>query len=331
MQEFTYKNDSISNIKSSNKDILSPTSIVTKGYNSNEITIGKTIANNLKGEIFHKNFVEYLSLAYGSHNGIIIKPDYFWYTILSEIAIIVKDDVENFREVFTDSKDKKDIKILSDDPVIIDVNILTNEIFKIIPSILKKENIVCNFSTSTPDSLFAFTTCFLDTVSPYYNYMMFMCGFNKIKVLGDINDYNKMIENINTLIEIFSKSSKMIKYLNKVKKEIVNIILNFNNAEYWNKIFYLKQCGSGHQTEVKGWITEFFSKIIDPQYVSNFNTHISEINYKNLSTGKDYIMRVGLLSSIIEDDYLVPSYEYVIIEKIKNEIFKINKRNSSIS
>lgn len=294
--EFIYKNDKIGTIKSTTKPV--------------------SVANNIQGTVIHRNYLDYLSKCYASHNGIVIKPDYIWYTILCEMAIIIKDNPEAYRKVFTDSQEKKDVQVLTLDPVVMPIDTLTKEVFKLIPSGLKQDDVILNFSTTTQSSTFAFSTSFLDAASPYYNYMMYMCGYNKIKVLGSIEDYEMMSDAISRLKNIYDGTDTvMINYLNKSDENVQNIIYNWENKDFWNKIFYLEECGSGSQVEAKGWFTDFFNKYPSVGYVENFSTHISIVEYKNIDTDKDYVMNSGLLSSIIEGDYLIPDFEFYVLEK----------------
>lgn len=48
--------------------------------------------------------------------------------------------------------------------------------------------------------------------------------------------------------------------------------------------------------------------------IKSFPKHVAKIEYKNLSSGISYQMKVGILSSIIKDGYLVPDFEYGVNE-----------------
>jgi len=293
MKEFIYKNDTIKEIKRNTP----PTSIM----------------NNLTGSVYHRNYLDYLSKCYASHNGIVIKPDYIWYTILCEIAIKIKDNPENYRQIFTTSDGKTDILVYTDDPILMPIDDLIDEVFKFIPSGISKEDILLNFSTTTDSSKFCFSTAFLDAVSPYYNYMMYMCGFNKIKVLGTIEDYEMIRSKLITLSPIFG--SEMLEYFSKCSTVIKNIIEHFDDQDFWKDIFYVELCGSGHQEEVKGWFSDLYDKYPNIGYVENFSSHVSLVEYKNISTNFSYKMSSGILSSTIEEDYLLPDFGYYINEK----------------
>ena len=294
--EFIYKNDPI------------------KPVDSNYLKKAPSLKDNLSGTVFHRNYLEYLSLCYATHNGIVVKPDYIWYTILCEMSTIIKSDPEKYRPIFTDSDGKKDIQVMTGDPVLMPIDDLIKELFKQIPSELKQDDILLNFSTTDKSSTFGFSTSFLDAASPYYNYMMYMCGYNKIKVLGSVDDYKMMLSSLDRLKVIFDQvgTSKMEVYFIKTRIWVEAITAHFDDKNWWNQIFYVELCGSGHQEEVKGWFSELFAKYPSVGYVGNFSTHISVVEYKNLSTDMKYVMNSGIFSSEVDGDYLVPNFGFYI-------------------
>lgn len=292
--EFIYKNDEIKPVRKGSK----PSSMM----------------DTFTGTVFHNNYLDYLSKCYSSHNGIIVKPDYIWYTILCEMAVIVKNEPEKFRKIFTDSNIKKEVSVFTDHPVVMPIDTLIEEVFKLIPSELKKSDILLDFSTLTKKSIFGLSTAFLDAVSPYYNYSMYMCGYNKINVFGVVGDYQLIVDSMLRLVSIF-EGTHITTYFAKCLVTLNAIIDNFDDKEFWKNIFYVTYCGSGHQEEAEGWFKDLFDVYPDVAYVSNFSSHISVIKYKNLDTGKSYEMKSGILSSVESSDYLVPDFEFYINEK----------------
>jgi len=73
---------------------------------------------------------------------------------------------------------------------------------------------------------------------------------------------------------------------------------------------------SGHQTEVKGWITEMFIKVPRPGYVDNFPTNVAKVSYKFLDTNQNFELKYGLFSSNIKDGFLIPDFGYIINEQL---------------
>jgi hypothetical protein len=294
-----------------------------KDFNGKSTQKPTALNDNIKGTVFHENYLQYLSTAYATHHGIVIKPDYIWYTILCEIAMLVKKEPAKYQQIFTDSKKKKEVSVPTLDPVVMPINTLIDALFDLIPKGLSREDILLNFSTTGKADTFGFSTAFLDAASPYYNYSMYMCGFNKIKVLGTVEDYKRMLKAINHLVlDIFDmpdEISPVMEYLMKIALIVEDLKLNFDNREFWAGIFYVEFCGSGHQEEVRGWFSNLFAKYPDVGYVQNFSTHLSVINYKNITTDKEYTMNSGILSSVVENDYLMPEFEYYINEIITNK------------
>lgn len=269
------------------------------------------LKDNIKGDVFHDTYLDYLYHGYAKHYGIVVKPDFVWFTILNEINRTVKSTPEDYREIFTDSNNKKEVSVFKDDPIVMPIDSLLESVFKLIPKGLKKDDVVLNFSTSTANSKFAFSTSFLETASPFYCYLMFMCGFNKINVLGTIGDYEMMKQSITDLSIVFS-GKKIVKYFNKVSKLIDKIIIGFEDEKFWKDIFYVEECGSGSQQIVKGWFHKLFDDFDGYKMMKAFPKHTAIVEYKNLSTNLSYKMQVGIFSSIIEDGYLIPDFEFGI-------------------
>lgn len=271
------------------------------------------LKDNIKGNVFHDTYLNYLYHGYAKHYGIVVKPDFIWFTILNEISRIVKENPEHYREMFTDSTNKKEVSVFTDDPIVMPIDSLLESVFKLIPKGLDKNNVLLNFSTSTASSKLAFSTSFLEAASPFYCYSMFMCGFNKINVLGTIADYEMMKQSITNLSIVFT-GKKIVKYFNKVLGLIDKIIVGFEDDNFWKDIFYVEKCGSGSQQIVKGWFHKLFDDFDGYKMMKAFPKHVAIVEYKNLSTGLSYKMQVGIFSSIIEDGYLIPDFEFGINE-----------------
>jgi len=271
----------------------------------------KYLEDNIKGSVFHDTYLNYLHLSYAKHYGVVVKPDFIWFTILNEISRFINKNPETYRHIFTTSLEKTDILVRTNDPVIIPVDLLLEKTFEHIPSELKKNFITLKFSTNTKYSDLAFAASFLESASPFYNYMMYACGFNKIKVLGTITDYNIIMNTILELKVVF-KNTSIDQYLDTTYKLMNNIVNNFENKEFWKNIFYVESCGSGSQQIVKGWFHKLFADFSGYKMLKSFPKHISVIKYKNITTDMNYEMQVGMFSSVVEDGFLVTDFEFGI-------------------
>lgn len=278
----------------------------------------ETVRDCINGEYRHTNYLEYLQMAWGSHHGIVLSPDIFWFILLNESASHIKDNSEHYRGLFTTSPEgKTNIVVPTSDPQLISLDLITDELKKLVPTDI--DIFIPKFSTSTPASAFAFKAAFADAMSPYYNYMMFMCGISKIQLQGTNEDWNKLSEGIDKLKSLLNKDENITAYFDKIKGISNSIIseLETPNVNFWKDMFNLERCGSGGQVDVKGWIVDLYIKKPRPAYVNNFPTNAAKVSYTLLNTNQKFELKYGLFSSNVEDGFLVPDFGYIINEEIK--------------
>lgn len=322
MKEFVYKNDNVRKIsKLSNDDIanLVKEKIGTKNISGFESTIyskPNVIYDNLNKEaITHNNYLNYLELTYDRDYGAIIKPDFIWYTILCEMSRIIKNDVDIFQKYFTTSKEKELIVTTScDNNYELNINNIYDQLLEKIPIGLT-DNLICpKFTTVTKDSKFAFRSAFLDAMKVYYNYGYWCCGYNKVKIYGEISDYKLMIS---TLEKISTLITELKEYFDQCILMLNTIITKWDDSDFWKDICKTEYGYAQH--DVDGWFINFFWNICRGSYntpsQSSFPEHISKISYKDISSGTEYIMYVGILSSTIYDGCLVPHFNKIIVQK----------------
>ncbi len=266
---------------------------------------GDFISCNAVGDAYHKNYMEYLEICWSDHLGVVFTPDVLWYAILCELAEIVKENPEEFREHFSHSNEKQEITVMTDSESEMPISVLINAMRGRVP--INIEDFLPSFSTSTERSLHAFQVSFADLASPYYDYSMYCCGIPLVDVRGSREDYLSLRDTLNRLGDIFAGPwyFKTLKFINE-------LMSNLESPAFWNDIFKLEKCGSGGQVQVTGWWSQLFRKQPSVCYTYNFSTQLSSINYKNLSSGNNYKMSSGLLSSKVEGDLLVPDFGQII-------------------
>lgn len=142
----------------------------------------KEVRRCIDGQYSHKNYLNYLEMAWASHHGVVISPDILWHIISSELASHIKDNADFYAELFTTTPgQKQNIIIPTGDTELIDLLVIRDELIRRIP--MDANLFLPKFSTTTLNSEFAFAASFADAMQVYYNYMMFCCGISKIKVL----------------------------------------------------------------------------------------------------------------------------------------------------
>jgi hypothetical protein len=276
------------------------------------------VHNNIPDDVsmLHQNYLEYLQACYASHLPAILSPDIIWYTVSCELASIVKDDPDAFRDLFTDSDEKQEIRVQSDSLIEMPMNDLINALRCYVPTDM--DTFLPEFSTTTDRSRIARSIAFADMVSPYYDYCMFCCGIPAIRITGTSDDWKLLVKQWEKIKKIFvTAKPSLVFYMQKVDN-ILNKIKDqfFQPDTVWLKsIFYTKRCGSGSDEDVFGWFTDLLLKQPEGiRKISNFSTHISEIEYLQLATQQRYVMKSGVLFSMF-DEFAVPEFGNVILEK----------------
>ena len=278
----------------------------------------KTVRDCVYGTQRHENYLAYLRMAWSNHYGVVISPDIIWHLILSEVGTHIKDNSDYYKSLFTTSENKIEITVPTADPQLIDLDLIIESLKKLVP--IDINLFIPEFTTSTKSSSLAFMAAFADAMTPYYSYSMYLCGIPKIKILGEKSDWDKISLNIGALRGVLDKDDEIMNYVMDISVLISKIRSNYGSVDksFLMDIFLLKECGSGHQSEVFGWIHNFFIKNPDIRYVQNYPTCISKVPYTLLDTGQKFELCHGLFSSAKEDGFLIPEFGFIINEIEEN-------------
>lgn len=270
------------------------------------------VDHNIHGEAYHENYLFYLERCWADHLGAVITPDIVWYTILTELSLIIQADPEKHRHLFSQSEKKQKITVFSGSPIHIPLASIIDALRDKVPT--NVDQFTPEFTTSDDRSRHARYAAFCDAMSPYYSYSMMCCGIPHIQVRGTVEDWRRMEDCFDLITSVME--------LDTGWKQRVNDILTqcperLTSPEWWAGMFKLVECGSGSQVEVDGWIRDLFLKQPNPAYTRNFSSGVSKVEYRNLDTRKDYQMFDGLFSSSVEDETLVPRFGSVVFEVMK--------------
>lgn len=267
-------------------------------------------------EVYHQNYLEYLAICWYSHYGVIVAPHLIWHTILTEIAAHIKRNPEHYRSIFTTSDEKQEITAQTANAVELPLKKIMEELKRLVPTDIGA--FFPSLSTATDGYNLASMAAFADAVSPYYEYSMFLCEISKIRVMGTQEDWNRMGDSLRELDHTINPLGELNEYINKVQGMLEKIFRSYDtkDSEFWKDLFWFKRCGSGSQVEVYGWYRDFFMrKVKGPGYVCNYPSQIAMVEYKNLSTKKDYRMAQGLFRSVVDqDNFLRPDFGFLIQE-----------------
>lgn len=261
-------------------------------------------------QVYHKNYIGYLTKCWADHLGVVFTPDILWYTLLGELTSIVSKNPDIYRSIFTQSQEKENLIVVTEEPEVMPLSLLIEQLASRVPTDI--DLFLPQFTTSTSRSRHAMYAAFADMCSPYYNYFMYCCDLPVIDVRGEKHDYEFIYYQWMVLCQLFGNHTQ---YMNKVAALLNNILTNFENVDFWKKIFRLDRCGSGSQVEVGGWWKDFFFTQPSVAYPENYSPHIAKVSYKQLNTQTEYIMYDGLFYSNMDGDFLVPNFGSVVYEK----------------
>jgi len=275
------------------------------------------VENNIPddADLFHTNYITYLEQCYAKHYTPVVSPDLFWNIIMGELATHVKENDVIYHDTFTTSDEKTDIIIENADLQKISIENLIKAIRPYVPANI--DDFLPEFSNPLTGSSLSIMANFLDMVSPYYNYRMYCCGFPRIDLRGTKDDWELLRSTINKISPIFQDhAGSYMKIIHDCIDDVINYFDNPND-ELWKNMFVITNCGSGHQTEISGWLTKLYlDEQSSPRYSENFPTNIAKIHYKQLNTNREYDMFFGLFSSKISNEGIMePSFSYSIAEK----------------
>ncbi len=262
-----------------------------------------------------------LSKCYSNHLPVKINPHDIWILLSGQMSSIISSDVEYYRELFTDSKDKENISVAAGDPV--------NLPFDSVIALLKdKVNfdisiVTPDFSTDDDSVRLMKSAIFLEMSSNYYTYSMFCCGIPKINLGGTKEDWEKLLSSFNILYKTFYNYNTPEKYgawIKSVKSILTKLVEEFDSetpdVEFFKNIFTQNNVGSGRQLEINGWVTELF---FDPPKIlllHNFLSSVAKVEYKNESTNKEYVALLGGCSYKVNEDFYELIYTKHVYEKV---------------
>jgi len=271
-------------------------------------------------DMYHSNYLEYLSDTHRSHRKIVLTPDIVWYTILCEIAKYVKAFPEEHRSLFTKHPGKTEIIVpCSDEYEPLRMDDIYHAMKDFIPS--STHAFFPKFTTTTENSRMACMGAFLETLSPYYSYGMLLCGHISIRVEGTIEDWDKLFDSLNELIVIFNEvESELASFMTFT---VTPIILSIKNAlkkkdsSYFKEMFTQKKCGSGHEVLVDGWFANLFKDQPSMKKPENYSSHITVVPYFTLPSNSQWNMVFALThSNRDKDGFMVPQFSRAQVLKL---------------
>jgi len=339
------------NLKDFNENILKKTKDINgtnKYYRNIDAGINDLLSNNVgypeevienyrigwknQYQNYHKGYLWYLYTAYMSDAGIEIAPWYLYNVILHQIAQVVKDHPEEFRSVFTSSKEKISIQLYESE---FDVGLYSEIIKNLIPEKTTYETFFPLWTETPKYYTESIQGLFADIVQKYYPCAISGCSCPKVRIKGTQGDWNKLHKTILDLKNIFNLNNTHLldDYLDKVILCVDDFKFNWNEKETWEDFFFVTNCGSGHQEGIDGTIRQLLNYPHDEMLIHRLPSTLSRFPFEmcvlGMESQKDSYFISGIVGSNLDSDgYLVPSYDYAITW-INHEAARLNENKTN--
>lgn len=256
--------------------------------------------------MYHANYMEYLEKCWANHLGIMISPDILWFTLLNEVASLVRDDAKKYQHLFSRSAKKKIIEVITpgiEMPLGTLVALLRDHVPTDTALFLPE------FTTSSARSRHAMYAAFCDVCSPFYDYMICACAFPAISITGTEDDWGLMASQWRKLSPLFKGPKE---WLAQVQAILDNCVSRFSDRDWWIDMFRIERCGSGSDVIVDGWYSRLFRKTPGLAKPSNFPPCVATVDYKHMVLGANYQIQDGLFYSYQEGDFMIPDFGHIL-------------------
>lgn len=127
------------------------------------------------------------------------------------------------------------------------------------------ESFICDFSTTTKTYKMISSAIVMNSLKKYFQYhrMMVGCGINNVYMAGTREDWSKMINKLNNLVQ-FDVDGKLKEYIFHMRVILGKFLDTFEgnpDRDWWNTVMKTpenREIYGGDEMEVEGWIINFF-------------------------------------------------------------------------
>jgi hypothetical protein len=222
---------------------------------------GKTIGGN-------SPFFNAMSIAYNTHNPLILNPDTTWLTILNGLSHHISQNAETLRKHFVQHEGKKTLEVeVASPPLTFDPSeevwlaLISGTGEAIHDHIGKKyELLINNFSTTTMTDELASQVSMMSSLQHYFEYKWtLLCGLGEIRIEGTPDDWALIKQRLGVFSEF--DLAWWTDSLMPIVQEIQNACEGKPDVEFWKHIYTKHRQGSGGEFSVTGWMNSFFPYI----------------------------------------------------------------------
>jgi hypothetical protein len=265
-------------------------------------------------DFYTSGYLDYLMFCWENDLGIEIAPCYIWNIILWKICGIVNENPEQFRHIFTKNSEKETIAYVANEfnPI---------QFLEFLKPKIPTDTDVWfpNFEFQPENYHSSISGLFAEMVQKYYGCLILGCGCPKIRLIGNKDEWQK-------IIDCLDKMPINHSYIAKAKSLVTEFSNNLENPEYWKKFFYGVRCGSGSQVEYKGFVIQLAEARDTVDKVPNTlgkyqfeydlsHTNIPELREEHLGEngGVKVYYHSGIMGGVIDEHGIaIPKYNWNI-------------------
>ena len=253
-------------------------------------------------------FVSAAVQAYSSHHHLIIRPEDVWIAILTQFSIYVNAHAEELRGKFVSFQGKKELEIKEfGNRWTVDFGALAQRMSYLLEQNVVDEElrewIIPAFSTTTDNDEMVAAVIMMSTLQKYFDYKFtFMCGLPSVTLLGELADWEKLLEKIEKLKTFGHEPSMWYQLLNPVLNGFIKTFTGPRSKQvtaFWSRIAHRESMGSG-ASYYSGWITAFCFWAEDGKMLYNPPSPVNQRNRDGRPTEQplvDKIWRSSVISS----------------------------------
>jgi hypothetical protein len=286
-------------------------------------------------------FFQAVHYAYSFHHALGLRPEVLMYLIDAVVAETVRRHPQDYRDLFTTQIAAMDINVRNDalepgnpdSPWDETLALFEQELRQHVPSRVVNQ-MLPEFTTTTPESQIASLIAFMDAASPYYNYHSYsLCGIPRVVLFGEPHDWRRLHSAATELSGVFQKH--LAGYFSALLPVLDTIATTAEtgrtDAEFWGRIYkHYHASGSDYYS---GWLSSFLWYVQKGDWLSHTKAlivkdangridtdsepcHVSHVPFKWHTREKTMPMHFvgGVLGVDLAEGALAPVLGYGVLE-----------------
>lgn len=289
--------------------------------------------------------VSAVGLAYNVHLPLSLSPDAIWSTIAHGFSVWINQNAEKVRKKFVSHDGKK--KLVVEIPLHEAANPNWDRILGEFSDMLadhignKRDMFINDFSTTNTNDRIGSEALLMYGMSKYFDYgMKTLCGFPKITIEGDPEDWEKIAGRVKFMSEFkLGKDDQLAVWLDKltpVVEQFVTAAKGNPDIDFWRS-FYREDGGSGgpyingHVINLFPYLTNYKQVLFANDFeqirgmggptLSNFpNTYSPvDVEWEDLAVVRDMKFYGGVVGVSFVDNTVRPEVGWAISENLEKK------------